>query len=142
MGASGSSTPDITTTGTRLIYENRWMRLREDTIRRRDGSDGIFSVVEKPDFVTIAPVDGGLIHLVEQYRYPVQGRYWELPMGSWERTTGVDPIEIARGELREETGLEAEEMIHAGHFSHSGRFARVYRWPQYSRDRALAYNVG
>ena len=44
---------NIETTGTRLVYENRWMRVREDTIRRRDGSTGIYGVVEKPDFVVI-----------------------------------------------------------------------------------------
>jgi hypothetical protein len=36
---------DIETTGTRVVYENKWMRVREDTIRRRDGSSGIYSVV-------------------------------------------------------------------------------------------------
>jgi ADP-ribose pyrophosphatase len=71
---------DIETVGTTVVYENRWMRVREDTIRRRDGSSGIYSVVEKPDFVVIAPVeDNGRLHLVEQFRYPVRGRYWELP---------------------------------------------------------------
>jgi ADP-ribose pyrophosphatase len=65
---------NIETTSTRLVYENRWMRVREDTIRRRDGSIGIYGVVEKPDFVVIVPVeDDGRVHLVEQYRYPVKG---------------------------------------------------------------------
>ena len=41
---------NIETTSTRLVYENRWMRVREDTIRRRDGSTGIYGVVEKLDF--------------------------------------------------------------------------------------------
>lgn len=67
---------NIETTSTRLVYENRWMRVREDTIRCRDGSSGIYGVVEKPDFVVIVPVeDDGRLHLVEQYRYPVKGRY-------------------------------------------------------------------
>ena len=62
---------NIETTSTRLVYENQWMRVREDTIRRRDGSIGIYGVVEKPDFVVIVPVeDDGRLHLVEQYRYP------------------------------------------------------------------------
>ena len=74
---------------------------------RRDGSTGIYRVVEKPDFVVIVPVeDDGQVHLVEQYRYPVKGRYWELPEGSWEQEQGADPMEMARGELLEETGLE------------------------------------
>jgi len=107
---------NIETTSTRLVYENRWMRVREDTIRRRDGSTGIYGVVEKPDFVVIVPVeDDGRVHLVEQYRYPVKGRYWELPQGSWEQAQGAEPLEMARGELREETGLEAARMFYAGH---------------------------
>jgi ADP-ribose pyrophosphatase len=105
---------DIVTTGTRVVYENRWMRVREDAIRRRDGSAGIYGVVEKPDFVVIAAVEGGSVHLVEQYRYPARGRYWELPQGSREQPAGADPLELARAELREETGLESATMAHAG----------------------------
>jgi ADP-ribose pyrophosphatase len=113
--AAGDSV-NMETTSTRLVYENRWMRVREDTIRRRDGSTGIYGVVEKPDFVVIVPVeDDGRVHLVEQYRYPVKGRYWELPQGSWEQEPGADPMEMARGELREETGLEAALMTYVGH---------------------------
>ena len=107
---------EIRTLGSRLVYENRWMRLREDAIRRQDGSDGIYGVVEKPDFVLIIPVEAdGAVHLVEQYRYPVGARFWEFPQGTWEGEPGADPIAIARGELEEETGLVAAEMIHAGH---------------------------
>ena len=110
-----STMPEIAATGTRIVYQNRWMRVREDAIRRRDGTAGIFGVVEKPDFVTIAAVEAGLIHLVEQYRYPVQARCWELVKGSWERQPGAAPLDVARGELREEAGIEADEMIHVGH---------------------------
>jgi len=80
---------DIETLGTRVVYENRWMRVREDAVRRRDGSEGIYGVVEKPAFVVIVPLeeDGG-IHLVQQYRCPVGARYWKFPQGSWEQTPG------------------------------------------------------
>lgn len=79
---------DIETLGTRIVYENRWMRVREDAIRRRDGSEGIYGVVEKPDFVAIVPLeDDGRIHLVQQYRYPVGARYWEFPQRAWEETS-------------------------------------------------------
>jgi ADP-ribose pyrophosphatase len=107
---------NIETTSTRLVYEIRWMRVREDTIRRRDGSIGIYGVVEKPDFVVIVPVeDDGRLYLVEQFRYPVKGRYWEFPQGSWEQIEGADLLEMARGELREETGLDAAGMTYVGH---------------------------
>ncbi len=65
---------DITTTGSRVVHENRWMRVREDTIRRRDGSAGIHGVIEKPAFVVVAPMQAGMVRLVHQYRYPMRGR--------------------------------------------------------------------
>jgi ADP-ribose pyrophosphatase len=122
--------PDIRATSTRIVYENRWMRVREDAIVRQDGSPGIYGVVEKADFAIVAPIENGTIHLVEQYRYPVQGRYWELPQGSWEDAPGTDPVELARAELREETGLIAETMLHVGHlfgcYGHSNQGFHIY----------------
>ncbi|MBB3020574.1 ADP-ribose pyrophosphatase [Microvirga lupini] len=122
--------PDIKTLSSRVVYENRWMRVREDTIERPDGSPGIYGVVEKTDFAVIVPLHNGLIHLVEQYRYPVQGRYWELPQGSWEDAPGTDPLELARAELREETGLTATTMTHVGHlfecYGHSTQGYHIY----------------
>ena len=107
---------EITALETRVVYQNRWMRVREDVIRRQDGSQGIYGVVEKPNFVVVVPIGAdGLLHLVEQYRYPVAGRYWEFPQGAWEQQPDADPLEVARGELREETGLLAEEMTYVGH---------------------------
>ena len=43
------------------------------------------------------------------------GRYWELPQGARECAPDADPLEVARGELREETGLDATEMSYVGH---------------------------
>lgn len=107
---------EIATLETKVVYQNRWMTVREDVILYQDGSKSLYGVVEKPDFVVIVPVDAdGSIHLVEQYRYPVAGRYWEFPQGSWEQAPGSDPLAVARGELREETGLVAERMTYVGH---------------------------
>lgn len=102
------------TLSSRIAYENRWTRVREDRIRHPDGSDGLYGVVERSDFVVIVPWDRGRLTLVEQFRYPVQARILEFPMGMWERRPGVDPAELAAGELREETGLIAGSMQLAG----------------------------
>lgn len=106
---------EIETLDTRIAYENKWMKVREDKIRRSSGAQGIYGVVDKPDFVAIIPIDNGHIHLVEQYRYPVEARYWELPQGSWEENPEARKSMVAIGELQEETGLLAGKMEYIGH---------------------------
>lgn len=106
---------EIETLESRIVYENNWMTVREDKICRASGALGIYGVVDKPDFVAIVPIHQGRVHLVEQYRYPVQGRYWEIPQGSWESSTNTDHAEVAAGELREETGLISDSLQYVGH---------------------------
>jgi len=103
----------IKTLRSREVYRNRWMRVREDEILRSNGQKGIYGVVEKDDSAIILPIDGGRIWLVEQFRYTIQQRAWELPQGGWEMEI-ADPEELARGELKEETGLHAAEMVKLG----------------------------
>lgn len=100
---------------TKLVYKNRWMRVREDQVRFPGGHEGIYGVVDKPDFAVIIPVhDDGRLQLVQQYRYSVGGRYWELPQGAWEDAPDADNEALARGELEEETGFKAETIEKLG----------------------------
>jgi len=103
----------ITTLTTREVYRNAWMRVREDEILRSNGQKGIYGVVEKDDAAIILPIDEGRIWLVEQFRYTIQERAVELPQGGWEMEID-SPEELARGELREETGLHAAQMTFLG----------------------------
>ena len=112
------SQPSISTLLSREVYRNRWMRVREDQILRSNGQRGIYGVVEKDDGAIILPIDRDdtgdeRIWLVEQFRYTIQERVLELPQGAWERPI-ENPEELARGELKEETGLEAERMDYLG----------------------------
>ncbi|MFC0109485.1 NUDIX domain-containing protein [Kibdelosporangium aridum] len=102
------------TLSTRQVYENPWMRLREDKIRRADGSEGIYAVVDKPTYALIIPLDGDRLHMVEQFRYPIGLRRWEFPQGTAPGMADTDPLELARRELREETGLRAGQMVELG----------------------------
>jgi ADP-ribose pyrophosphatase len=110
---SSQQSPSITTLSTREVYRNRWMRVREDQILRSNGQQGIYGVVDKDECAIILPIDQGRVWLVEQFRYTIQQRALELPQGGWEREV-TDAEELARGELREETGLHAETMIYLG----------------------------
>ncbi len=100
---------------TREVYRNPWLTLREDEVRRPDGSAGVYSVVDKPDFALVIPAEPAGVHLVEQYRYPVGGRYWEFPQGTATGGAVLPPEELARAELAEETGLRAGSMERLGH---------------------------
>jgi 8-oxo-dGTP pyrophosphatase MutT (NUDIX family) len=90
------------------------MTVREDDVRRPDGTQGIFGVVDKPTAAVVIPLDGGVrdgrLHLVEQFRYPVGARRWEFPMGTAPDRAEIDPAELAARELAEETGLVAGRM--------------------------------
>lgn len=103
----------IRTLSTREIYRNPWLRLREDQIERSNGARGTYGVVEKDDCAVILAIEGDIVYLIEQFRYTIQQRALELPQGGWE-TANVDPEELARGELREETGLTAARMTRLG----------------------------
>jgi 8-oxo-dGTP pyrophosphatase MutT (NUDIX family) len=100
---------------TRVVYRNSWMTVREDEVRRPDGSAGIYGVVEKPDFALVMPRWRDGFWLVEQFRYPVGRRAWEFPQGSWGHGAEGDQLALARRELAEETGLRAASMTHLGH---------------------------
>ena len=103
-------TREIIPLTTRVAYRNSWMSVREDTVRRPDGSEGLYGVVERRDFAVIVPWQDGCITMVEQYRYPVRRRLWELPMGTCETVAGITAAATAATELREETGLVADAM--------------------------------
>ena len=108
--------PRVEQLSTQVAYETPYLRLREDRIRRPDGSEGTYSYLEKPDFALIIPVEDGGFHLVEQYRYPVRARSWEFPQGTFPGLVpAADAGHLAREELRQETGLTARQLRHLGH---------------------------
>lgn len=103
----------IKTLGSREVYRNQWLRVREDRIQRSNGAEGIYGVVDKEDCAIVIPLDSDYVYLVEQFRYTVQQRLLEFPQGGWE-TKDINPEELARGELKEETGLVADKMQFLG----------------------------
>ena len=98
---------------TREVYRNPWMSVREDEVERSNGTRGIYGVVEKHDSAIIIAIEDVHLILVEQFRYPIGERSLEFPQGSLEQS-GLDPLEIARGELREETGIQPDHLEYLG----------------------------
>ncbi|MDC0434852.1 NUDIX hydrolase [bacterium] len=132
--------PEITRIDTRVVYKNRWMRVREDRVRRPNGDHGLFGVVEKPDFALIVPFDGENFYLVQQYRYPVDGRFWEFPQGSLELSPEATPEQVATAELAEETGLTAGSMSRLGKlyqaYGYSNQAVNIFKATELSKGAA------
>jgi 8-oxo-dGTP pyrophosphatase MutT (NUDIX family) len=92
----------------REVYENPWIRVREDEVLRPDGSPGIYGTVHFKNLaVAVVPIDAqGRVILVGQHRYPFDRYFWELPEGGCLIGSEI-PLETAKRELREETGYTA-----------------------------------
>ena len=97
---------------TTVVYENPWIRVREDAVTRPDGTDGIYGVVElqRPAVFVVALTDADEVVLVTVDRHTV-GTSVEVPAGG---TDGEDPLVAARRELAEETGLVARDWREIG----------------------------
>ncbi len=117
---------EISRLRSKVVYRNRWMEVREDTVRYGDGSQGIYGVVDKRDFALIIPVhDDASFQLVQQFRYPVGGRYWEFPQGAWETGVDGDPADVAAAELEQETGFRPGSLKKLGHLYEAYGFASL-----------------
>ncbi|MGO4663676.1 NUDIX domain-containing protein [Terrabacter sp. 2TAF16] len=97
---------------TTVVYENPWIRVREDAVTRPDGTDGIYGVVElqRPAVFVVALTEADEVVLVTVDRHTV-GTSVEVPAGG---TDGEDPLVAARRELAEETGLVARDWREIG----------------------------
>ncbi|MDQ3452530.1 MAG: NUDIX hydrolase [Actinomycetota bacterium] len=114
------------TTGTREIYANPWIRVREDAVVRADGSDGVYGVVELRSLAlgVVVRFDDGSTVLVGQHRYtmissPTASLHEDMDAWSWEIPEGGgalvgSPRDEAARELEEETGLRAATWTELG----------------------------
>lgn len=113
----------------RDIYENPWIKVREDKVINPSGNEGIYGTVSfKNKAIGIIPIDeNGFTWLVGQYRYPLNEYSWEIPMGGGKvifpskKSFEEQILEAAQRELWEETGIVAEkwEKIARIHTSNS-----------------------
>lgn len=93
----------------RVAYENPWITIWHDEVIRPDGGPGIYGVVHFANLAVgvIALDDAGRVLLVGQHRYALDVYSWEIPEGGV--PAGESPLDGARRELREETGIEASD---------------------------------
>ncbi len=115
------------TNGTALVYENKYLRLREDAVLGPDGRPGTYTYIEFPaPIIGIVPVaNDGQVYLVRQWRYPWARNSWEIPVGS--SRPGEDILVAAQRELAEEAGVIAASWKPLGSVYASSIFDQSYQ---------------
>jgi 8-oxo-dGTP pyrophosphatase MutT (NUDIX family) len=98
-----------TATAERVVYENPWLKISEHDAVAPTGHQALYGVVGFKNYaIGILPLhEDGTVTLVGQNRFPLRAYSWEIPEGGG--ALDVDPLESARRELREETGLTASD---------------------------------
>jgi len=101
----------------RKLVDNKWVTFLEDKFQLPDGTDCTYYHAQKSDAVMAIVVDGdeidGYTYIVNQHRHPIGKAIWQFPIGGFNASI-EDPIDAARKELREETGVVADEMHYMG----------------------------
>ncbi len=106
--------PGWKTLKSRQVFANCRFSVHEDDLLRPDKTSGKYYYTKSSPGVVIVPFDGKKIYLVNQYRYILKKRLWELPAGKAESSNYLTQ---AKKELREETGITA------GHWKFLGTVA-------------------
>lgn len=108
-------------TSEQTIYNNKWINLTEYQVINPSGNPGIYGKVHFKNFaIAVIPLDDELnTYLVGQFRFALDEYSWEVPEGGG--PLGIDPLESAKRELLEETGLKANSWseIQRMHLSNS-----------------------
>ena len=103
------------------IYDNPWINVTEYQVINPSGNPGIYGKVHYKNIgIGILPLDDDMnTYLVGQYRFTLSQYSWEIPEGGG--PLGIDPLESAKRELLEETGLKASKWteIQRMHLSNS-----------------------
>jgi len=91
-----------------VVYENPWIKVEHHNVLNPAGNPGIYGTVHYKNIaVAILPIDSeGFTYIVGQYRYVLNRYSWEIPEGGC--PTGENPLDAAKRELQEETGLVAK----------------------------------
>lgn len=87
------------------------------------GTEHTFHILPHPGAVGIVALRDGMLCLIRQFRPAVERHIIEIPAGTMRR--GEDPLECARRELAEETGLRAGHLV---------RLGGIYPTPGYSSE--------
>ena len=93
----------------RVAFESGWITVTEQTAIAPTGKPAPYGTVRFKNLaIAVLPIhEDGTVTLVGQHRFPLGDYSWEVPEGG--SPLGEDPLDGAKRELAEETGLAAAE---------------------------------
>lgn len=96
------------TNSSEMVYESPWIKVTKHDVLNPAGNPATYSTVHfKGLAIGVLALDNELnTWLVGQWRYPVNEYSWEIPEGGG--ALDVEPVESAKRELKEETGIVAK----------------------------------
>lgn len=97
------------------VFTGELLHVFKDEAILPDSSTGRREWIQHPGACAVVPMFGnGDCVLIQQFRYPAQQLFWEVPAGKIDFSE--DPLSTAKRELKEETGYRAEQWTYIGHF--------------------------
>ena len=104
-----------------IVFKGKVFDIKIDQILYDSGNSGVREIVlHKGGAVVLAITKEKRIILVKQYRWPLKKFFLELPAGKLEKNE--DPLDCAKRELLEETGITAEKFVKLGTIATSPGF--------------------
>lgn len=97
------------TLSTKKVYQNPWIKVEHHEVLNPGNQPGVYGTIAFQNVaIGIIPVDSNNnTYLVGQFRFPLNAYSWEIPEGGSALT--ADPLHTAKRELKEETGIVAQE---------------------------------
>jgi len=97
------------TLNSEIKFDTPWISVTKHDVIDPSGKPALYGTVSFKNLaIGIIPIDNqGNTWIVGQWRYPLKQYSWEIIEGGG--PIGIDPIESAKRELKEEAGLEAKK---------------------------------
>ena len=112
------------------IYRGKRLRVVREMHRLPSGRERERIVIHPGDAAAMLPIEGDRCILLRQYRFAIGEYLCEAPAGTLD--PGETPLDTARRELIEETGLAGETFIPRGF---------IYTTPGFTTERIHLFEV-
>ena len=100
---------------TQHVHRGRVIEVTSERLRYANGRIYDLDLVHHPGAAAVVPIDAeGRVCLVRQYRIGIEDFMWEIPAGKLD--AGEPPAACAVRELKEETGIVADQWTSLGLF--------------------------